>query len=206
MLPDVVVLRHRDSGAAHEAALTVDCAVINAGDGMNEHPTQALLDALTLRRRFGRLEGLKVAICGDVLHNCAAHSNIILLEKMGAKVSCVGPRGLLPQNAPGATEDLREGLEGADAVMVLRLQKERFTQMPAFTDAEYFASYGLTAEKLACANPGAIVMHPGPMNRGVEIDAALADDPERSLITTQVEMGVAVRMACLDLITRNHRK
>lgn len=204
MRPDVFVLRHGAEGAAQTAAEHVECPVINAGDGTREHPTQALLDALTLRRHFGRLEGLHVAICGDILHSRVARSNMLLLKKMGASVSCTGPAELMPLSA-GGTDDMKIGLSGADAVMVLRIQKERLAQKLSFTEEQYFTTFGLTAERLAFAKENAVVMHPGPMNRGVEIDAAIADDAKRSLITTQVEMGVAVRMACIDLLTRSTR-
>jgi len=205
MLPDVLVIRHAANGAAADAAKILDCPVINGGDGTNEHPTQALLDALTLKRRFGKLEGLRVAICGDILHSRVAKSNMELMEKMGVHVSCVGPKELLP-DLPNATSDMKTGLKDADAVMVLRIQKERLQKTLSFTDEDYFNAFGLTAEKLKYAKPGAVIMHPGPMNRGVEIEAALADDPNLSLITTQVEMGVATRMACLDLVTRKTRR
>jgi aspartate carbamoyltransferase catalytic subunit len=204
MRPDMFVIRHGAEGSAQTASEIIDCPVLNAGDGTREHPTQALLDALTLRRHFGRLDGLTVAICGDVLHSRVAHSNMNLLKKMGATVKCVGPDELMPLSA-GGTHDVREGLKDADAVMVLRIQKERLQNDLSFTEEQYFQTFGLTAERLGFAKDGAVVMHPGPMNRGVEIDAAIADDPKRSLITTQVEMGVAVRMACLDLLTRASR-
>ena len=204
MRPDIVVIRAKPEGSAVEAAECLDCPVINAGDGTREHPTQALLDALTLRRHFGSLEGLHIAIVGDILHSRVAHSNLHLLKKMAATVACVGPQELMPLGVDG-TQDLQAGLKNADAVMVLRIQKERLTQELSFTEETYFDTYGLTTEKLSMAKQGAVVLHPGPMNRGVEIDAALADDPARSLITTQVEMGVAVRMACLDLLTRGAR-
>ena len=204
MRPDIVVIRDRGEGSAEEAALRLDCPVINAGDGTREHPTQALLDALTLRRHFGRLEGLKVAIVGDILHSRVAHSNLHLLKKMGVTVSCIGPQELMPLGVDG-TQDLAAGLKDAGAVMVLRIQKERLTEKLSFTEQQYFDTYGLTEERLMLANKDAVVLHPGPMNRGVEIDATLADDPARSLITLQVEMGVAVRMACLDLLTRAAR-
>ncbi|MBI1216639.1 MAG: aspartate carbamoyltransferase catalytic subunit [Alphaproteobacteria bacterium] len=204
MRPDMFVIRHGEEGSALAASELIECPVLNAGDGTREHPTQALLDALTLRRHFGKLEGLTVSICGDVLHSRVAHSNLHLLKKMGATVKCVGPAELMPLSA-GGTEDLKQGLQDADAVMVLRIQKERLQKELSFTQDQYFKTFGLTAERLGYAKDGAVVMHPGTMNRGVEIDAAIADDPKRSLITTQVEMGVAVRMACLDLLTRSTR-
>lgn len=205
MRPDVFVIRHSEEGSARKAADILECPVINGGDGTNEHPTQAVLDALTLRRHFKRLEGLNVTICGDILHSRVAHSNGLLLKKMGANIKWVGPRELLPASLDNATASMEEGLKDADAVMVLRIQKERLQKSLAFTEETYFRDYGLTAERLALARPEAVILHPGPMNRGVEIEAALADDPKRSLITTQVEMGVAVRMACLDLLTRYKR-
>lgn len=205
MLPDLLVIRHNAEGSAARAAELIDCPVLNAGDGTNEHPTQALLDALTLRRRFGRLDGLKVTICGDILHSRVAHSNRWLLGKMGVDVSFTGPAELLPQGWENTSTDMVGKIRDADAVMVLRIQKERLEKSLSISEADYFRQYGLTQEKLAHAKKDAVVMHPGPMNRGVEIDAAIADDPARSLITTQVEMGVAVRMACLDLLTRKVR-
>lgn len=205
MLPDILVIRHVEEGSALKAADVLDCPVINGGDGTREHPTQALLDALTLRRRFGSLDGLNVAICGDILHSRVAHSNAHLLGKMGANVRFIGPAELLPTLTPNCTSDMAEGLKDADAVMVLRIQKERLLKDLSFTEDQYFKSFGLTPEKLAFAKSDAVVLHPGPMNRGVEIDAAIADDAQRSLITLQVEMGVAVRMACLDLLTRKSR-
>lgn len=204
MRPDLFVLRHNTEGSAETASQILDCPVMNAGDGTREHPTQALLDALTLRRHFGRLEGLQVSIVGDILHSRVAHSNLQLFKKMGVNVKCVGPAELMPLSA-GGTQDMKAGLTDADAVMVLRIQKERLQKALSFTEDQYFDGYGLTAERLGFAKDGAVVLHPGPMNRGVEIDASIADDPKRSLITTQVEMGVAVRMACLDLLTRSTR-
>ena len=204
---DLLVVRHDQSGAPSLLAQKVDAAVINAGDGLHEHPTQALLDALTIRRRRGRLEGLTVAICGDVLHSRVARSNIHLLTTMGSRVRVVGPPTLIPAAAErlGVTvfNDMDAGLDGADIVMMLRLQKERMShggQVPSAR--EYFRFFGLDAARLARAAPDALVMHPGPMNRGVEIDSAVADDPNRSLIREQVEMGVAVRMAVLDSLSR----
>jgi aspartate carbamoyltransferase catalytic subunit len=202
MRPDIIVIRHQDSGAVALLADKVSCAVVNAGDGAHEHPTQALLDALTIRRRLGRIEGLTVTISGDVLHSRVARSNVHLLTKLGARVRLVAPRTLLPAGARdwGAEifTDMREALKGADIVMMLRLQMERMTGAFLPSQREYFHFYGLDREKLALAKPGAFVMHPGPMNRGVEIDSDIADDIDRSLIQEQVEMGVAVRMAVLD--------
>ena len=206
MHPDVLVVRHPESGAVKLLAEKVDCAVINAGDGSHEHPTQALLDALTIRRRTGRLRGLTVAICGDVLHSRVARSNIYLLQIMGARVRVVAPTTLLPMQVERlgveAFHDMEKGLEDCDIVMMLRLQTERMQGNFVPSIREYFHYFGLTRDKLAFAKPDALVMHPGPMNRGVEIDSEIADDIDRSLIREQVEMGVAVRMACLDLLTR----
>ncbi|PWS36495.1 aspartate carbamoyltransferase catalytic subunit [Falsiroseomonas bella] len=210
MRTDLLVVRHGQSGAPALLAQKVDAAVINAGDGTHEHPTQALLDALTIRRRKGRLEGLTVAICGDVLHSRVARSNIHLLLTMNARVRIVGPPTLIPSEAGRlgveVHHDMKSGLEGADVVMMLRLQKERMTGGLVPSAREFFRFFGLDAAKLAYAKPDAIVMHPGPMNRGVEIDSAVADDPARSVIGEQVEMGVAVRMAVLDLLSRNLRR
>jgi aspartate carbamoyltransferase catalytic subunit len=206
MRPDILIVRHNSSGAVDLLAQKVDCAVVNAGDGSNEHPTQALLDALTIRRRFGRIEGLTVAICGDVRHSRVARSNIHLLAAMGARVRLIGPPTLLPPSAErlGAEvfTDMREGLKGADIVMMLRLQSERMKGNYLPSLREFYHLYGLDREKLSFANPGAVVMHPGPMNRGVEIESSVADDPEISLIQEQVEMGVATRMAVLDVLSR----
>ena len=207
MHPDVIVIRHPKTGAPAEVADVVDCPVINAGDGTGEHPTQALLDALTMRRRKGRIEGLKVAICGDILHSRVAGSNIRLLTKLGAELRVVGPPNLLPDENVGipAFTELDEGIAGADVVMMLRIQRERMEDALQGSLQDYHARYGLTRERLKHAAPDAIVMHPGPMNRGVEIDSDVADDPERSVILEQVEAGVAVRMACLDVLTRARR-
>jgi aspartate carbamoyltransferase catalytic subunit len=206
MRPDIIVIRHQDSGAVALLADKVSCSVVNAGDGAHEHPTQALLDALTIRRRMKRIEGLTVAICGDVLHSRVARSNVHCLNKLGARVRLIAPRTLLPAGADswGAEvfTDMREGLKGADIVMMLRVQLERMTGSFLPSTREYFHFYGLDAAKLSLAKPGALVMHPGPMNRGVEIDSAIADDVERSLIHEQVEMGVASRMAVLDALSR----
>ena len=204
MKPDVIVIRHSASGAVKLLSRKVDCSVINAGDGTHEHPTQALLDALTIRRHKGTLEGLKVAICGDIMHSRVARSNAILLQQMGARVRLVGPPTLLPRGAEswGAESthaDLDEGLHDVDVVMMLRLQLERMDGAYLPSRREYFRFYGLTAQRLKRAAPDAIVMHPGPMNRGIEIESAIADG-ERSVITEQVEMGVAVREAVLELL------
>jgi aspartate carbamoyltransferase catalytic subunit len=206
MRPDIIVIRHQDSGAVALLADKVSCSVVNAGDGAHEHPTQALLDALTIRRRMQRVEGLTVAICGDVLHSRVARSNVHLLNKLGARVRLIAPRTLLPAGAGnwGAEvfSDMREGLKDVDIVMMLRLQMERMAGSFLPSTREYFHFYGLDAAKLSCAKRSALVMHPGPMNRGVEIDSAIADDVERSLIHEQVEMGVAARMAVLDALAR----
>ena len=206
MHPDILVVRHHASGAVELLAQKVDGSVINAGDGAHEHPTQALLDALTIRRNKGRLEGLIVAICGDVLHSRVARSNIILLNAMGARVRVVGPSTLLPPHVERmgveVTRDMREGLQDADIVMMLRLQRERMNGSFVPSTQEYFAYFGLDQKKLAYAKPDALVMHPGPMNRGVEIDSSVADGAQ-SLIREQVEMGVAVRMAVLEALSRN---
>ena len=207
MHPDVLVVRHHESGAVHLLAQKVNCAVVNAGDGSHEHPTQALLDALTIRRRKGGLQGLVVAICGDILHSRVARSNIHLLNTMGARVRVVAPRTLLPAEIERmgveVFHDMGLGLKGADIVMMLRLQTERMHGSFVPSIREYFHFFGLDARKLAAAKADALIMHPGPMNRGVEIDSEVADDIDRSLIREQVEMGVAVRMACLDVLTRN---
>jgi aspartate carbamoyltransferase catalytic subunit len=203
---DLLVVRHDQSGAPALLARKVEAAVINAGDGMHEHPTQALLDALTIRRHRGRLEGLTVAICGDVAHSRVARSNIHLLNAMGCTVRVVGPPTLMPNSiaALGVTvyHDMAAGLAGADVVMMLRLQKERMSRNLVPSSREYFRYFGLDAQKLGHARPDALVMHPGPMNRGVEIDSSVADDPAHSVIREQVEMGVAVRMAVLDMLSR----
>jgi aspartate carbamoyltransferase catalytic subunit len=200
MRPDCLVVRHGTSGAPRAVADIMDCPVVNAGDGTGEHPTQALLDAATLMHRFGRIEGLKVAICGDLAHSRVARSNGKLLPRLGAQVRYAGPPSLLPPDFQGSGS-IDEAVEGADVVMMLRIQRERLDEDLNDAPGEYLARYGLTAERMAHAAPEAVVMHPGPINRGVEIDGALADDPARSLITLQVETGVAVRMACLELLT-----
>ena len=209
MHPDLLVVRHPHSGAVDLLAQKVNCAVLNAGDGRHEHPTQALLDALTIRRRKGRLHRLSIAICGDIAHSRVARSNILLLGKMENRVRLVAPPTLLPAGAADwgveVFHDLEEGLSDVDVVMMLRLQKERMDGAFIPSEREYYHRYGLDAEKLSFAKDDAIVMHPGPMNRGVEIDGTLADDINRSVIQEQVEMGVAVRMAAMDLLARNLR-
>ncbi|MBS0272895.1 MAG: aspartate carbamoyltransferase catalytic subunit [Proteobacteria bacterium] len=210
MRPDLLIVRHQDSGAVELLSRKVDCCVVNAGDGSHEHPTQALLDALTIRRRGRRFEGLIVAICGDIAHSRVARSNIHLLSRMGARVRLIAPRTLLPADADRLGceifTDMREGLKGVDIVMMLRLQLERMTGALVPSTREYFHFYGLDREKLKLAKPGALVMHPGPMNRGVEIDSDVADDLEVSVIQEQVENGVAIRMAVLDALSRNLAK
>jgi aspartate carbamoyltransferase catalytic subunit len=206
MHPDILVVRHHASGAVELLARKVDCAVINAGDGSHEHPTQALLDALTIRRNKGKIEHLIVTICGDIAHSRVARSDIILLNTLGARVRVVAPSTLLP---PGIERmgvevfrDMREGLRDTDIVMMLRLQRERMNGSFVPSTQEYFHYFGLDQKKLAYAKPDALVMHPGPMNRGVEIDSEVADGAQ-SLIREQVEMGVAVRMAALEALARN---
>jgi aspartate carbamoyltransferase catalytic subunit len=206
MRPDILVVRHHQAGAVHLLARKVDCSVVNAGDGAHEHPTQALLDALTIRRNLGRIEGLTVAICGDILHSRVARSNILLLGKLGAYVRVVGPSTLMPEGVERmgveVAHDMRLGLRDADIVMMLRLQRERMSGALVPSAREYFRYFGLDEEKLGYAKPGALVMHPGPMNRGVEIDTLVADGAQ-SLIREQVEMGVAVRMAVLEALAQN---
>ena len=206
MRPDIIVVRHHAAGAVNLLARKVGCSVINAGDGAHEHPTQALLDALTIRRNKGRIQGLTVAICGDILHSRVARSNIILLNALGAKVRLIAPTTLLPAGIErmgvDIFTDMNKGLEGADIVMMLRLQLERMNGAFVPSAKEYFRYYGLDQEKLARAQPDALVMHPGPMNRGVEISSAVADGAQ-SLIREQVEMGVAVRMAVLDALAQH---
>jgi aspartate carbamoyltransferase catalytic subunit len=206
MRPDIIVVRHHAAGAVNLLARKVDCSVVNAGDGAHEHPTQALLDALTIRRNKGRIAGLTVAICGDILHSRVARSNMILLAALGAQVRLIAPSTLLPAGIerlgfPLFT-DMRKGLEGVDIVMMLRLQLERMHGAFVPSSKEYFRYFGLDREKLALAQPDALVMHPGPMNRGVEISSEVADGAQ-SLIREQVEMGVAVRMAVLDALAQH---
>ncbi|MEN8894334.1 aspartate carbamoyltransferase catalytic subunit [Planktotalea arctica] len=209
MHPDLLVVRHPHSGAVDLLAQKVNCAVLNAGDGRHEHPTQALLDALTIRRAKGRLHRLSIAICGDIAHSRVARSNIMLLGKMENRVRLIGPPTLMPAQISEfgceVFEDMREGLKDVDVVMMLRLQKERMDGGFIPSEREYYHRYGLDADKLSYAKPDAIVMHPGPMNRGVEIDGEIADDINRSVIQEQVEMGVAVRMAAMDLLAQGRR-
>ena len=210
MHPDLLVVRHPHSGAVDLLSQKVNCAVLNAGDGRHEHPTQALLDALTIRRKKGRLHRLSIAICGDIAHSRVARSNLILLGKMENRLRLIGPPTLMPSGIADlgceVFEDMAEGLKGVDVVMMLRLQKERMDGGFIPSEREYYHLYGLDEDKLAHAKPDAIVMHPGPMNRGVEIDGSIADDINRSVIQEQVEMGVAVRMAAMDLLARNLRE
>jgi aspartate carbamoyltransferase catalytic subunit len=203
MRPDIIIVRHHAAGAVHLLARKVGCSVVNAGDGAHEHPTQALLDALTIRRRKGRIQGLAVAICGDILHSRVARSNIILLQALGARVRVIAPSTLLPAGIERfgveVFTDMRKGLAGVDIVMMLRLQRERMNGSFVPSTKEYFRYFGLDQEKLSLAKPDALVMHPGPMNRGVEIASDVADGAQ-SLIQEQVEMGVAVRMAVLEAL------
>ena len=204
MHPDALIIRHPDAGAAQLLARKVQAQVINAGDGAHEHPTQALLDALTIRRRLGRIQGLDVAICGDIAHSRVARSNILLLQAMGAHVRVVAPATLLPaaidRMGVDVFHDMTRGVAGADIVMILRLQLERMHGSFVPSTREYFRFFGLRDETLAAAKPDALIMHPGPMNRGTEIDSGVADDTNRSVILDQVELGVAVRMAVLDAL------
>jgi len=204
MHPDILVVRHHASGAPQLLSQHIDAAIINAGDGRHEHPTQALLDALTIKRRFGKIEGLRIAICGDIANSRVARSNLYLLGGLGAEVRFVSPSTLLPpaigDMGVSVYHDMEEGIKGCDIVMMLRLQTERMEGRETPSQHEYFNLFGLDSEKLEAAAPQAMIMHPGPMNRGVEIDSEIADDHERSLIHKQVEMGVAIRMACLEAL------
>jgi aspartate carbamoyltransferase catalytic subunit len=203
MRPDILIIRHSSAGASALLSQKVGCSVVNAGDGAHEHPTQALLDALTIRRAKGRIAGLIIAICGDILHSRVARSNIILLNALGAEVRLVAPSTLLPSGASmmgGAVyTTMRDGIENADVVMMLRLQRERMSGSFVPSVREYFRYFGLDSDKLVFAKPDALVMHPGPMNRGVEIASETADGPQ-SVIQEQVEMGVAVRMAVMEAL------
>ena len=204
MHPDILVMRHPNAGASLLLSRHVDAAVVNAGDGRHEHPTQALLDALTIKRRLGDITGLKIAICGDIANSRVARSNIHLLTTLGAEIRLVSPSTLLPKGIEEmgvqTYHHMTQGIRDVDIVMLLRLQTERMQGTETPSQREFFHLFGLDAEKLASAAPNALIMHPGPMNRGVEIDSALADDHERSLITMQVDMGVAIRMACLEAV------
>jgi aspartate carbamoyltransferase catalytic subunit len=209
MRPDLLVVRHPQSGAVDLLSQKVNCSVINAGDGQHEHPTQALLDALTIRRAKGRLHRLNIAICGDISHSRVARSNMLLLGKMENRIRLVGPPTLMPSQIDKfgveVYHDMLEGLKDVDVIMILRLQKERMDGGFIPSEREYFQRYGLDFNKLSHAKDNAIVMHPGPMNRGIEIDGDIADDVTRSVIQEQVAMGVAVRMAIMDLLARNQR-
>lgn len=198
MHPDLVVVRHSENGAPATVAEIMDAPVVNAGDGTNEHPTQALLDAAAICNRLGKTRGLKIAICGDIKHSRVARSNAKLLPRLGAEVRLAGPPDLMPEGIPQLSVD--EAIDGADIVMMLRVQRERLEKDFGDAPGEFLKRYGLTADRLARAAAGALVMHPGPINRGVEIEGEIADNPQRSLITLQVEMGVAVRMACLEML------
>ncbi len=210
MQPDVLVVRHQDAGAVKLLSEKVNCGVINAGDGPHEHPTQALLDALTIKKRKGKISGLKVAICGDIMHSRVARSNIHLLNTLGAEVRVIGPATLIPKNIESlgvkVFYEMKSGLKNVDIIIMLRLQLERMSGSFVPSIREYFRFYGLDREKLNFADTNALILHPGPMNRGVEIDSELADDLDRSAIFEQVQMGVAVRMACLKTIVENKVK
>ena len=207
MNPDVLIIRHPEEGISKKISMSVDACVINAGDGSHEHPTQALLDALTIKNRFKKISKLQIAICGDILHSRVARSNIIILSKLGAKINVIGPKEWLPKNINKLPvkvfTDMKKGLKNCDIVMMLRIQKERIVGKIMPNQKTYFKKYGLDYNKLKYAKKNAFVMHPGPMNRGVEIDSKLADDVTRSLIQEQVAMGVAIRMACLDILIKN---
>ena len=206
MHPNLIVVRHQDSGACNLLSQKVECAVINAGDGRREHPTQALLDALTIKEKKGKVQGLRIAICGDILHSRVARSNIYLLNMLGAEVNIVAPTNLMPKDLEkfgvNKFSDMKKGLKDCDIVMMLRLQNERMNSSFLASNREYYEYYGLTPEKLDCAKNDALIMHPGPMNRGIEIDTNLADDINKSVIQEQVELGVAVRMACLKIFCK----
>ena len=203
MHPDIIVVRHQDSGASNLLSQKVNCSVLNAGDGRREHPTQALLDALTIIEKKKKIEGLRVAICGDILHSRVARSNIFLLNMLGAEVNIVAPTNLMPKDIEKfgvkTFSNMKEGVKDCDIVMMLRLQNERMSSSFLSSNREYYEHYGLTPDKLEKAKKDAIIMHPGPMNRGIEIDTKLADDINKSVIKEQVELGVAVRMACLKI-------
>ena len=203
MHPNLIVVRHQDSGACNLLSQKVNCAVINAGDGRREHPTQALLDALTIIEKKEKVQGLRIAICGDILHSRVARSNIYLLTMLGAEVNIIAPTNLMPKDLDkfgiNKFSDMKKGLKDCDIVMMLRLQNERMNSSFLASNREYYEYYGLTPDKLDFAKSDALIMHPGPMNRGIEIDTNLADDINKSVIQEQVELGVAVRMACLKI-------
>ena len=203
MHPDIIVVRHQDSGASNLLSQKVNCSVLNAGDGRREHPTQALLDALTIIEKKKKIEGLRIAICGDILHSRVARSNIFLLNMLGAEVNIVAPTNLMPKDIEKfgvkTFSNMKEGVKDCDIVMMLRLQNERMSSSFLSSNREYYEYYGLTPDKIQYAKEDALIMHPGPMNRGIEIDTNLADDIIKSVIKEQVELGVAVRMACLKI-------
>ena len=207
MNPDILIVRHPEEGISEKISNIVNACVINAGDGSHEHPTQALLDALTIKKRFGSFKNLKIAICGDIIHSRVARSNIEILQKLGSKINVIGPKKLIPNDINKLNvkvfTNMKEGLKNCDIVMMLRIQKERIVGKIIQNEKEYFNKFGLNYVKLAYAKKNAFVMHPGPMNRGVEIDSKLADDVTRSLIQEQVSMGVAIRMACLEMLINN---
>ena len=208
MKPNLLIVRHPESGAPKLFSDYLNCSIVNAGDGRHEHPTQALLDALTIRRRLGRIEGLKIAICGDILNSRVARSNIHLLTTLGVEVRCIAPPTLMPKSLENlgvnCFNSLKDGINNVNAIMLLRLQNERMSGTESPSKREYYRFYGLDEEKLRMAHHDAVIMHPGPMNRGVEIASSLADNEDRSLIKTQVEMGVAVRMSIIEAL--NHSK
>jgi aspartate carbamoyltransferase catalytic subunit len=207
MNPDVLIIRHPEEGISKKISESVDACVINAGDGRHEHPTQALLDALTIKNKFKKFTKLQIAICGDILHSRVARSNIIILSKLGAKINVIAPKDWLPKDINTLPvkvyTDMKKGLHNCNIVMMLRIQKERINKKITPNQKKYFSKYGLDYKKLKYASKNAFVMHPGPMNRGVEIDSKLADDITRSLIQEQVAMGVAIRMACLEILIKN---
>ena len=204
MKPNLLIVRHPESGAPKLFSDYLNCSIVNAGDGRHEHPTQALLDALTIRRRLGRIEGLKIAICGDILNSRVARSNIHLLTTLGVEVRCIAPPTLMPKSLENlgvnCFNSLKDGINNVNAIMLLRLQNERMSGTESPSKREYYRFYGLDEEKLRMANHDAVIMHPGPMNRGVEIASSLADNEDRSLIKTQVEIGVAIRMATIEAV------
>ena len=204
MKPNLLIVRHPESGAPKLFSDYLDCSIVNAGDGRHEHPTQALLDALTIRRRLGRIEGLKIAICGDILNSRVARSNIHLLTTLGVEVRCIAPPTLMPKSLENlgvnCFNSLKDGINNVNAIMLLRLQNERMSGTESPSKREYYRFYGLDEEKLRMAHHDAVIMHPGPMNRGVEIASSLADNEDRSLIKTQVEIGVAIRMATIEAV------